>query len=374
VNVKLRDLADLVKGTLVGDGELQINAARPLDLAQRGEITFVEDEKHAHLLPGSQASAAVVPSSFPMEAWFKKGSGTVERSTLRVVPATVPDPFLNLSYIQVPDPLNAFVLIVRHLQGNSEPPPHGIDPRSFVDPSVVIGEQPSVYPFASVGEGTVIGARGRILNGVVIGRHCRLGDDVTIYPNVVLYDRTVLGNRVRVHANSVIGADGFGYRLQNGRHSKVPQLGYVEIGDDVEIGACTTIDRGTFRATRIGEGTKIDNLVQIGHNCNVGRHNLFVSQMGMAGSSSTGDFVVLAGQVGVVDHVHIGDRTVVGGKAAVTKDVPEGQRLLGAPATPEREQKRMLMSLEKLPEIRRDVRRILQHLGLEQGSNANGSH
>jgi UDP-3-O-[3-hydroxymyristoyl] glucosamine N-acyltransferase len=238
----------------------------------------------------------------------------------------------------------------------------------------VIGEQPSIYPFASVGVGTVIGARSRIHNGAVIGRHCRLGDDVTIYPNVVLYDGTVLGNRVRVHANSVIGADGFGYRLQNGRHSKVPQLGYVEIGDDVEIGACTTIDRGTFRATRIGEGTKIDNLVQIGHNCNVGRHNLFVSQMGMAGSSSTGDFVVLAGQVGVVDHVHIGDRTVVGGKAAVTKDVPEGQRLLGAPATPEREQKRMLMSLEKLPEIRRDVRRILQHLGLDQGSNANGSH
>jgi UDP-3-O-[3-hydroxymyristoyl] glucosamine N-acyltransferase len=271
-----------------------------------------------------------------------------------------------LSYIQVSDPLQAFVAIVRHLHGRAEPAARGVDPRADIDPSVAIGEHPSVYPFASIGEGTQIGSCCRIYPGVAIGRFCRLGDNVTLYPNVVLYDGTILGNRVTVHANAVIGADGFGYRLQNGKHVKVPQFGHVEIGDDVEIGACTTIDRGTFQATTVGDGTKIDNLVQVGHNCHVGRHNLFVSQMGMAGSSSTGDYVVLAGQVGVVDHVHIGERTVVGGKAAVTKDVPPGQRLLGAPATPERDQKRMLMSLERLPEMRRDVRRILQHLGMSE--------
>ena len=127
----------------------------------------------------------------------------------------------------------------------------------------------------------------------------------------------VLGNRVIVHANAVIGADGFGYRFQDGRHVKVPQLGHVEIGDDVEIGACTTIDRGTFQATRIGAGTKIDNLVQIGHNCQIGRHNLFVSQVGIAGSCSTGDYVVMAGQVGVADHIHIGDRAVIGARSGV---------------------------------------------------------
>jgi UDP-3-O-[3-hydroxymyristoyl] glucosamine N-acyltransferase len=168
-----------------------------------------------------------------------------------------------------------------------------------------------------------------------------------------------------MHANSVVGADGFGYRFQNGRHVKVPQLGSVEIGDDVEIGACTTIDRGTFQATRIGAGTKIDNLVQVGHNCQVGKHNLFVSQMGIAGSSSTGDYVVVAGQVGIVDHVHIGDRVMIGGQAGVTKDVPAGLHILGSPATPEREQKRILMSLEKLPEIRRELRKIKQHLGMK---------
>jgi UDP-3-O-[3-hydroxymyristoyl] glucosamine N-acyltransferase len=144
-----------------------------------------------------------------------------------------------------------------------------------------------------------------------VGRFCRLGDDVTLYPHATLYDETVLGDRAVIHANAVLGADGFGYRLQEGRHVKVPQLGHVEIGADVEIGACTTVDRGTFQATRIGDGTKIDNLVMVAHNCQIGRHNLFVSQMGIAGSSTTGDYVVVAGQAGIVDHVRIGDRATI---------------------------------------------------------------
>src|SRR5262249_12719785 len=161
--------------------------------------------------------------------------------------------------------------------------------------------------------------------------------DVTVYPNAVLYDDTVVGNRVTIHSNAVLGADGFGYRPHGGRHVKVPQLGHVEVGDDVEIGAGTMIDRGTFQATRVGDGTKIDNLVQTGHNGRIGRHNLLVSQIGMAGSSSTGDYVVIAGQVGIVDHIHIGDRAMIGGQAGVTKDVPAGQHMLGSPATPERD-------------------------------------
>jgi UDP-3-O-[3-hydroxymyristoyl] glucosamine N-acyltransferase len=229
----------------------------------------------------------------------------------------------------------------------------------------VIGPDASIFPFAVVGEGTVVGARCQLHSGVVIGRNCRIGDDVILYPNAVLYDGTVLGQRVIVHANAVLGADGFGYRLQKGRHVKVPQLGLVEIGDDVEIGACTTIDRGTFQATTVGPGTKIDNLVMVGHNCQVGGHNLIVSQVGIAGSCTTGDYVVLAGQVGIADHVHIGDRSVIGARAGVPKDVPADQRMLGAPATPEREQKRILMSLDKLPDIRRDVRRIKEHLGIK---------
>jgi UDP-3-O-[3-hydroxymyristoyl] glucosamine N-acyltransferase len=338
VTVTLRQLAELVHGQVCGNADLVLHAARPLGEAQPGDITFIENDKHAHHLAQCRASAAVVSVTLP-----------------------VPD---GLAVIRVADPLGAFVEIVRHLQGRAEPPPHGIDPRAVVHPTAQIGPEPSVFPLAAVGEGTVIGARCRIHTNAVIGRHCRLGDDVLVYPNAVLYDGTVVGNRVIIHANAVLGADGFGYRFQGGRHVKVPQLGHVEVGDDVEIGACTTIDRGTFQATRVGEGTKIDNLVQVGHNCHIGRHNLLVSQMGIAGSSSTGDYVVIAGQVGIADHVRIGDRVLIGAKAGVTKDVPAGERMLGAPATPEREQKRILMSLEKLPEIRRELRRLKQHLGI----------
>jgi UDP-3-O-[3-hydroxymyristoyl] glucosamine N-acyltransferase len=343
VRVTLRQLAELVHGRLDGDGDLVIGAARTLQEAGPGDVTFVENDKHAHHLPGCRASAAVVPPDLDAGG---------------------------LPVIRVADPLAAFVAIVRHLKGDAEPAPHGIDPLAVVHPSARFGPDPSVFPTAVVGEGSVVGARCRIHSGAVVGRRCRLGDDVTLYPNAVLYDGTVLGDRVIVHANAVLGADGFGYRFHDGRHVKVPQLGHVELGDDVEVGACTTIDRGTFQATRVGEGTKIDNLVQVAHNCQVGRHNLFVSQMGIAGSSSTGDYVVVAGQVGIVDHVRIGDRVLIGAKAGVTKDVPPGERYLGAPATPEREQKRILMSLEKLPDMRRDLRRIKQHLGLDDEGRA----
>jgi UDP-3-O-[3-hydroxymyristoyl] glucosamine N-acyltransferase len=339
VTVTLRQLAELVHGQACGDADLVLNDARPLGEARPGDITFVENNRHAHHLGACRASAAVVPVTLP-----------------------VPE---GLTVIRVADPLMAFAAIVRHLRGRAEPPPSGIDPRAVVHPGARVGPDPSIHPLAVIGEGTVVGARCRIHAGAVIGRFCRLGDDVTVYPNAVLYDGTVVGHRVIVHANAVLGADGFGYRFQDGRHVKVPQLGHVEIGDDVEIGACTTVDRGTFQATRVGAGTKIDNLVQVAHNCHLGQHNLLVSQMGIAGSSSTGDYVVIAGQVGIADHIHIGDRVTIGARAGVTKDVPPGERMLGAPATPEREQKRILMTLEKLPEIRRDLRRLKQQLGMK---------
>jgi UDP-3-O-[3-hydroxymyristoyl] glucosamine N-acyltransferase len=336
--VKVRELAQLVDGRVVGDGEVEIHRARTLDEAGPGDITFIEDEKHARQLLTTRASAVVVCESLPVNGH---------------------------SVIQVADPLLAFVDIARRLDGREEDRPEPtIDPDARIDPSAQVGEGASIQAFAKIGPGVVIGRRCRIYSGVVIGQGCRLGDDVTLYPNAVLYDWTRVGNRVTVHANAVLGADGFGYRLREGRHVKVPQLGRVEIEDDVEIGACTTIDRGTFGETRIGAGTKIDNLVQIGHNCKIGRHNVFISQMGIAGSSTTGDYVVVAGQVGIVGHIQIGACAMIGGQAGVTKDVPAGAHMLGSPATPERDQKRILMTLERLPDIRRDLRKIKQHLGM----------
>ena len=333
MQVTVNDLAVLVNGQVHGDGGRIIHAAKPVSEAGPQDVTFVENERNARLLKACRAAAVVAPASFAGRmAEFLGGS----EQTFTIV--------------EVKDALAAFVAIVQQLHGRPEPPPHGIDPRASVHPTGRHRRRRQRLPVRRRRRGQ----RHRrplphLHSGAVVGRNCRLGDDVIIYPNAVLYDGTVLGDRVIVHANAVLGADGFGYRFQDGRHVKVPQLGRVEIGDDVEIGACTTIDRGTFQATRIGAGTKIDNLVQIGHNCQIGRHNLFVSQVGIAGSCSTGDYVVMAGQVGIADHVHIGDRAMIGAQAGVPSDVPAGERVLGAPARPEREQKRILC-LDRLPD------------------------
>jgi UDP-3-O-[3-hydroxymyristoyl] glucosamine N-acyltransferase len=337
MSLTVLELAELVQGRISGDPHLQITAARPLSDAGEGHITFVENQRYLNDLSSSRASAFVVPESMPADG--------------RTV-------------IHAADPLAAFAVIFRKFQGREEEKPAGIHSSAFVHPTAQVGPNPTIEPFAYVGAGCVVGARCRIRCGVVIGAGCTIGDDVTLHPNVVLYDRTILGHRVIVHANAVLGADGFGYRLQGGKHVKVEQFGCVEIGDDVEIGAGTTIDRGTFQATRVGPGTKIDNLVQIGHNCRIGPHNLIVSQVGIAGSCSTDAYVVLAGQVGIADHVHIGQGAVVGAKGGVWKDVLPGARVLGTPAKSEREQKRVIISLEKLPDLLRDVRRIKQRLGL----------
>jgi UDP-3-O-[3-hydroxymyristoyl] glucosamine N-acyltransferase len=338
VGVTVRQLAEWVGGQIVGDGGRVVGAARSLDEAGEGDVTYVEDARHLAAFLGGPAAAAIVPPKLTAAG---------------------------KSLIVVPDPLMAFAAVVQRLHGRAEPTPSGVHPSAALHPTVRFGADPSVEEFVTVREGTVIGDRCRLAAGVRVGRGCRLGDDVVLHPNVVVYDGSVLGDRVIVHANAVLGADGFGYRFHQGGHVKVPQLGTVELGDDVEVGAGTTIDRGTFGATRIGAGTKIDNLVQIGHNCRIGRHNLVCGQVGIAGSSSTGDYVVLAGQVGVADHIHVGDGSVIGAQAGITRDVPAGSRYFGSPAGPERAQKRMMITLEKLPEMRRQLRRVLRQLGLD---------
>jgi UDP-3-O-[3-hydroxymyristoyl] glucosamine N-acyltransferase len=187
-----------------------------------------------------------------------------------------------------------------------------------------------------------------------------LGAGVVIFPNAVLYENTQVGNRCIIHANAVLGAYGFGYETHQGRHRLSAQLGHVVIGDDVEIGAGATIDRGTYGATTVAEGTKIDNLVMIAHNCRIGRHNLLCSQVGIAGSTRTGDYVVMAGQVGVKDHITIGDGAMLGAKAGIKDDVPAGARVVGIPGTPEREQAILQAALRKLPEMRKQLKSLQQ--------------
>jgi UDP-3-O-[3-hydroxymyristoyl] glucosamine N-acyltransferase len=353
VVVTVRELAALVQGQVHGDAAQVIHDARPLGEAGPGHVTFAEGERAARRLKSCRASAILL--SVALRAKHAPNSAA----------NTTP-----VAFIEVADPLAAFVAVMRHFRGPpSHPVPH-IAPQAAIHPTACVGPEACVEPFAVISEGAVIGARCRIGSGTVVGRNCRLGDDVTLHPRVVLYEGVILGDRVEIHSGAVIGADGFGYRLQDGRHVKVPQFGAVEIGDDVEIGAGTMVDRGTFQNTRIGAGTKIDNLVQIGHNCQIGRHNLLVSQVGIAGSASTGDYVVLAGQVGVADHIHVGEGAVIGGRSGLYRDVAAGARMLGAPARPEREQKRILLSLDKLPDLLRELRQVRQHLGLANGRAA----
>jgi UDP-3-O-[3-hydroxymyristoyl] glucosamine N-acyltransferase len=360
VVVTVQELAALVQGQVHGDGAQVIHDARPLSDAGPGHVTFIESERFARHLKTCHASAILVPPALrTKQVDHCAADHSAQRNTF--------------TYIEVADPLDAFVAVVRLFRGPPSERTPQIAPQAAIHPTARVGPDASIDPFAVVGEGAVVGTRCRIGSGSVVGRNCRIGDDVILHPHVVLYDGTVLGDRVEIHSGAVIGADGFGYRLQHGRHVKVPQFGIVEIGDAVEIGAGTMIDRGTFQNTRIGTGTKIDNLVQIGHNCQIGRHNLIISQVGIAGSASTGEYVVLAGQTGVADHVHIGDGAMIGGQSGLYRNVPAGERMLGAPARPEREQKRILLSLEKLPELVRELRQVRQHLGLENGHSAGES-
>jgi UDP-3-O-[3-hydroxymyristoyl] glucosamine N-acyltransferase len=331
MSVTLAQLAALVGGKVQGEARTLIYGAATLDEAAPGQITLIDRAERAPRLNGSRVAAAVVPEGVPIAA----------------VPTIV-----------VSDVHHAFARIVTYFRPLRAWPRTGISPSAYISPTALIADDVDIHPGATIGDEVCIG-RGSVIHcGVHIMAGCRIGEEVRIFPGAVLYENTRVGSRVIIHACAVIGAYGFGYQTVDGRHRLTPQLGYVQIGDDVEIGACTTIDRGTYGATVIGEGIKIDNQVMIAHNCRLGKHNIICSQVGIAGSTTTGDYVVMAGQVGVRDHVHIGTGAVLGAKAGVSHDVPAGARMIGIPATPEREQKVKQAVLAKLPEMRQELKEL----------------
>ena len=226
-----------------------------------------------------------------------------------------------------------------------------------VHSSAVLGEGVRLGPGCTIGAGTRIGARTVLHPGVHVGDGCVLGEDCECFSGVVLYRGTRLGDRVRIHANTVLGSDGYGYVLVDGRHQKVPQVGWVEVGDDVELGACVTVDRGVLGPTRIGAGTKVDNQVQIAHNVQVGQHCLIVSQTGISGSVKIGDFVTMAGRSGSVGHVEIGSRSIIGANSVVTKTLPEGSFVTGFPARPNKEWAESQAAFNRLPKFMKEMRK-----------------
>lgn len=332
-------LARRLNGEVVGDREREITNAKALQKATSEDVTFVADDQNLRKLDKCSAGVVLI--------------GAERLATARQLTS-----LSETTFIVVSDPLAAFIETIQQFR-----PPRlrrfiGVSPAAHVDPSATIGEGTNIHPGAVIGPETVIGAGCEIHSGAVIGAGCHIGDQTTIHPHAVLYPEITIGNRVLIHANAVIGADGFGYRFEQGRFVKIPQLGTVRIDDDVEIGACTTIDRGMVGPTIIGEGTKLDNLVMIAHNCELGKHNAFVSQVGLAGSVTTGDYVRCAGQVGIADHVHLGTGCTLAAKAGVHKNIPEGQTHVGIPAGPIDEQFKVMMAIQKAPEMRTQIRQL----------------
>lgn len=356
--INLGQLVSMVNGELFGPADLCISGATPLYEVQAGQITLLDDLRQAESLIGCAAAI--------------------------VVKQHIPD--CSLPQIAVTDPRSSFGQIVqffldvelsnRSLEmasvGTATQSDSGrnISAGAHIDASAVIAADAMIEHGVAIGRRVSIASGAHLMPGVVVMDDTVLGENCTVFPNVTFYPRTRVGDNVTIHAGVVLGAYGFGYKSSSSGHQRTQQLGYVIIEDEVEIGACVTIDRGTFGSTRIGRGTKIDNQVMIGHNCQIGKYNLLCSQVGIAGSCKTGDFVVLAGQVGIKDHITLGDHAVVGAQAGVMDDLAGNQVYLGSPATPQREQMQIMAVQRRLPEIRRTVKHLEKYLPPRAGERA----
>ncbi|WP_207398953.1 UDP-3-O-(3-hydroxymyristoyl)glucosamine N-acyltransferase [Bremerella alba] len=332
----LAQLAELVDGKVFGDPDRVITGANIIRDAVAGEITLMDKpDQTALLMEDCQASAVLVREESEK---------------------------LNIDGIVVANVHEAFGKIIRFFQPWEQTASAGIHRSAIVSLAAVVDPTATIGAGAVICDGVAIGKNAVIHSGVHIQAGCRIGEEVVIFPGAVLYDRTEVGDRCIIHANAVLGAFGFGYDSSSGKHILSAQLGNVVLESDVEIGAGAMVDRGTYGSTLIGEGTKIDNTVQIGHNCRLGKHNLICSQVGIAGSSTTGDYVVMAGQVGVRDHVHIGTGAMIGAKAGIGSDIPNGQQTLGVPGGPAKVILGEHMAIKKLPEMRKTIKSLVKRI------------
>jgi UDP-3-O-[3-hydroxymyristoyl] glucosamine N-acyltransferase len=339
VNLTARDIAQLTGGELTGNADQKLTGVAGIREAQPGDLSFIASPKYFSALKTTKADAVIVARDAKIE--------------------------FDRAIIRVDNPIAAFTQVVMRVM----PPPvkftHGVHPAAVVATTAKLGKEVSVQPHAVIEDGAVIGDRTVIGANTYVGHGTTIGADCRLYANVTLREHTILGDRVVLHSGVVLGADGFGYEPVNGKHQKIPQVGIVEIGDDVEIGANTTVDRARFGKTRVGRGTKIDNLVQIGHNCVIGEDCILCGQVGLAGSVVLGNHVTLAGQVGLAGHLTIGDNTIVMAQSGLNKDAPPNSLLFGSPAYPHTEAKRIIAAIKHLPDTvakLREVEKLLAEL------------
>ncbi len=334
----LAEIAKALGGEVIGDPSIQVQRFAPADRAEPGDLTFAENENYFARAEQSAAAAIIVDGTFASHK----------------------------PMVRVPNARIAFAKILPMFfpeRGFAA----GIHPTAVISPSATIDPTAHVGPHCVVDENVKIGARTVLQGGNHIGPDSRIGEDSNLFPNVVIYARSELGNRVRIHAGTVIGSDGFGYVLDGATHRKVPQIGNVVIRDDVEIGSNVSIDRGALGPTVIGKGTKIDNLVQIGHNVVIGENCLLVSQVGVAGSTRLGNYVILAGQVGLAGHLKIGNHVSLGAQSGVMTNIPDGEKWMGSPARPDRQAKRQMIAILHLPDLLKRVSELEKKCGLGHG-------
>jgi UDP-3-O-[3-hydroxymyristoyl] glucosamine N-acyltransferase len=330
VSFTATQIAEKLQGVITGDGSVHLTGLAPAEFARAGELTFAENATYFAAAEQSQAAAILVAGPFVSSSKVLIRVGNARVALARVLPVFFPP----------------------------EEHPLGIHPSAVIDSSARIDPTAHIGPNCVLGARVRVGARSVLMGGNDLRADCQLGDDVCLFPQVVLYRQTHLGDRVTIHACTVIGSDGFGYVLDEGRHRKVLQLGNVVIHNDVEIGANAAIDRGTLGSTVIGEGTKIDNLVHVAHNVVMGRHCLVMGQVGFGGSTHLGDYVVVASQSGIADHLKVGNQAMIGAKSGVMRDIPDKGRVLGIPAAPDKQAKRQMIAMQYLPDLLHRLREL----------------
>lgn len=322
MKMTLSEIAEVVGGKIQGDPNTVITGVSGIKEAREGDITFVANPKYTCLMKSTKAAAII--TSFDMNGTDKPLIKT-ESSSL------------------------AFAKIVALIGAKKVKHPKGIHPKALISESAQIGKDVAIGPYAIIKDGVVIKDGAIVYGGCFIGDKVVIGEKSLIYSNVSIREEVEIGKRVIIHSGSVIGSDGFGFATVKGVQEKIPQIGRVVIEDDVEIGANVTIDRARFDKTRIGKGTKIDNLVQVAHNVAIGEHSIVVAQAGISGSTDVGNNVILAGQVGVAGHITLGDGTIVAAKGGVTKSTPSHTKVSGYPAKPHDQAKRVNACIQRLP-------------------------
>jgi len=331
----LKQLAEYVGGKVQGNPETKISGVATLEEARKSEITFFANKKYEKQLLETNASAVIVDK-------FVSG--------------------IKADLIISDDPYYSFAQIVTLLYGYRKHENTGIDPQANISETAQIGENCNIHKFATVSDNVKIGKNCQIYPGVFIGDGTTLGDNCILYPNVCVYENVHIGNNVILGANATVGEDGFGFATHGSEHYKIPHIGSVIIEDDVEIGSGSGIERGTISNTVIGKGSKLGDLIAIGHGTKVGKGCLLVAQVGIAGSTTIGDYCIIGGQAGITGHIKVGNMVKIGAQSGVINDIPDGSVIIGAPAIEQKDGKRAYALIKYLPKMKQSIRKLEKKL------------